>query len=142
MITKGVFIMDYELMMNGNVKIGERAPEFEADSTMGKISLNDRAGGPGPAVLLPFTPVQGDALQNFLRLSYLTGRTCPRQGLAATFPTNFPRPAPAGPGRPRAAGAAEGRIPVIFSRFTDFPRGRPGPFCEFRSFLFRFLPET
>ena len=36
--------MDYELMMNGNVKIGERAPEFEADSTMGKISLNDYKG--------------------------------------------------------------------------------------------------
>lgn len=26
--------MDYELMMNGNVKIGERAPDFEAVSTM------------------------------------------------------------------------------------------------------------
>ena len=33
--------MDYELMMNGNVKIGQRAPEFEANTTMGKISLND-----------------------------------------------------------------------------------------------------
>ena len=33
--------MDYELMMNGNVKIGQRAPEFEASTTMGKISLNN-----------------------------------------------------------------------------------------------------
>ena len=31
--------MDYELMMNGNVKIGDVAPEFEADSTMGPIKL-------------------------------------------------------------------------------------------------------
>ena len=25
--------MDYELMMNGNVKIGQRAPDFEAITT-------------------------------------------------------------------------------------------------------------
>lgn len=31
--------MDYEIMMNGNVKIGDVAPEFEADSTMGPIKL-------------------------------------------------------------------------------------------------------
>ena len=36
--------MDYELMMNGNVKIGQRAREFEANTTMGKISLNGYAG--------------------------------------------------------------------------------------------------
>ena len=36
--------MDYELMMNGNVKIGQRAPEFEANTTMGKVSLNNYAG--------------------------------------------------------------------------------------------------
>ena len=36
--------MDYEIMMNGNVKIGMYAPEFEADSTMGKISLNQYRG--------------------------------------------------------------------------------------------------
>ena len=36
--------MDYELMMNENVKIGQRAPEFEANTTMGKVSLNDYAG--------------------------------------------------------------------------------------------------
>lgn len=35
--------MDYELMMNGNVKIGQRAPEFEANTTMGKIALTDYA---------------------------------------------------------------------------------------------------
>lgn len=36
--------MDYEIMMNGNVKIGERAPDFEAITTMGNISLNDYLG--------------------------------------------------------------------------------------------------
>ena len=35
--------MNYELMMNGNVKIGQRAPDFEADTTMGRVSLNDYA---------------------------------------------------------------------------------------------------
>ncbi len=28
--------MDYELMMNGNVKIGQRAPDFDANTTMRK----------------------------------------------------------------------------------------------------------
>ncbi len=36
--------MDYEIMMNGIVKIGQFAPEFEAISTNGKISLNDYKG--------------------------------------------------------------------------------------------------
>lgn len=36
--------MDYEIMMNGIVKIGQRAPEFEAETTMGKITLNDYKG--------------------------------------------------------------------------------------------------
>ena len=36
--------MDYELMMNGNVKIGQIAPEFCATTTMGNISLNDYTG--------------------------------------------------------------------------------------------------
>ena len=36
--------MDYEIMMNGNVKIGERAPDFEAVTTMGNISLNNYSG--------------------------------------------------------------------------------------------------
>ena len=36
--------MDYEIMMNGVVKIGERAPEFEAETTMGNIKLSDYKG--------------------------------------------------------------------------------------------------
>ncbi len=36
--------MDYEIMMNGNIKIGQRAPDFEATSTMGNICLNDYKG--------------------------------------------------------------------------------------------------
>lgn len=36
--------MDYEVMMNGNVRIGMFAPEFEATSTYGPISLNDYKG--------------------------------------------------------------------------------------------------
>lgn len=36
--------MDYEVMMNGNVKIGDYAPEFEGVSTMGDIKLNDYKG--------------------------------------------------------------------------------------------------
>ena len=36
--------MDYELMMNGNVKIGQRAPDFEAITTYGKKCLNDYKG--------------------------------------------------------------------------------------------------
>ena len=36
--------MDYEVLMNGNVKIGMYAPEFETETTMGHISLNDYKG--------------------------------------------------------------------------------------------------
>ena len=36
--------MDYEIMMNGNVHIGQRAPDFEATTTMGNICLNDYKG--------------------------------------------------------------------------------------------------
>ena len=36
--------MDYELLMNSNVKIGMQAPKFEADTTFGKISLDDYKG--------------------------------------------------------------------------------------------------
>lgn len=36
--------MDYEIMMNGTVRIGQRAPEFEAQTTMGNINLNDYKG--------------------------------------------------------------------------------------------------
>ena len=39
-----LFFMDYEIMMNGNVKIGQFAPEFEAQTTMGNKSLNDYKG--------------------------------------------------------------------------------------------------
>lgn len=35
---------NYEIMMNGNVKIGEFAPDFEAVTTMGKIKLTDYKG--------------------------------------------------------------------------------------------------
>ena len=42
MIYREEFIfMDYELMMNGNVKIGQKAPEFEAVTTFGTIKLED-----------------------------------------------------------------------------------------------------
>lgn len=36
--------MDYELMMNGNVKIGQHAPDFTADTTYGTVSLDDYKG--------------------------------------------------------------------------------------------------
>lgn len=36
--------MDYELMMNGNVKIGQKAPDFEATTTFGEIKLEDYKG--------------------------------------------------------------------------------------------------
>ena len=36
--------MDYEVLMNGNVRIGQCAPEFTADSTMGEIKLEDYRG--------------------------------------------------------------------------------------------------
>ena len=56
--------MDYEIMMNGIVRIGQQAPEFEADTTMGRISLNDYRGKwvilfshPGD-----FTPVKSSSL--------------------------------------------------------------------------------
>ena len=58
--------MDYELMMNGNVKIGMQAPDFEAESTYGKISLNNYRGKwvilfshPGD-----FTPVKSASLDD------------------------------------------------------------------------------
>ena len=56
--------MDYELLMNGNVKIGQKAPEFEAITTFGNINLNDYKGKwvvlfshPGD-----FTPVRSSSL--------------------------------------------------------------------------------
>ena len=36
--------MDYELMMNGNIKIGQRAPDFEATTTCGKVRMEDYRG--------------------------------------------------------------------------------------------------
>lgn len=36
--------MDYELMMNGNVRIGQVAPDFSAMTTMGNIKLDDYKG--------------------------------------------------------------------------------------------------
>ena len=36
--------MDYEVLMNGNVKIGMRAPDFEAETTMGTIKLSNYRG--------------------------------------------------------------------------------------------------
>ena len=36
--------MDYEIMMNGNVKIGDYAPDFEAQTTIGNVSLQDYKG--------------------------------------------------------------------------------------------------
>lgn len=33
--------MDYEIMMNGNVKLGQIAPEIEAETTLGKIRLSE-----------------------------------------------------------------------------------------------------
>lgn len=56
--------MDYELMMNGNVKIGQKAPDFEATTTFGKMKLQDYEGKwlvlfshPGD-----FTPVKSASL--------------------------------------------------------------------------------
>lgn len=36
--------MDYELMMNGNVKIGQMAPDFEAETTYGRRTMQDYRG--------------------------------------------------------------------------------------------------
>lgn len=36
--------MDYEVMMSGNVKIGQMAPDFEAQTTTGTVKLNDYKG--------------------------------------------------------------------------------------------------
>ena len=41
---EGVFYMSYELLESGNVKIGEKAPDFNAISTFGNISLKDYEG--------------------------------------------------------------------------------------------------
>ena len=41
---KGRFFMDYELMMNSNIKIGQKAPDFTAVTTYGNRSLKDYKG--------------------------------------------------------------------------------------------------
>ena len=40
----GGLFMDYEIMMNGNVKLGQITPEFEAETTMGHIKSEDYKG--------------------------------------------------------------------------------------------------
>ena len=61
--------MDYEIMMNGNVKIGTYAPDFEANTTMGQITLNQYKGKwvvlfshPGD-----FTPVRSESLDEYTK---------------------------------------------------------------------------
>ena len=56
--------MDYELMMNGTVKIGQPAPDFTAETTYGPVCLDDYKGKwlvlfshPGD-----FTPVKSPSL--------------------------------------------------------------------------------
>lgn len=34
-------VMDYELMMNRTVRIGQNAPDFDATTTMGPILIKD-----------------------------------------------------------------------------------------------------
>ena len=36
--------MDYELMMNGTLKIGQKAPSFQVTTTYGPKTLNDYQG--------------------------------------------------------------------------------------------------
>ena len=40
----GGLFMDYEIMMNNNVKLGQLAPDFEAETTMGNVKLSDYKG--------------------------------------------------------------------------------------------------
>lgn len=65
--------MDYEIMMNGTIKIGTYAPEFEAITTMGNIKLSDYKGKwivlfshPGD-----FTPVCTTEIIAFARSKYI-----------------------------------------------------------------------
>lgn len=36
--------MEYELMRNGNIKLGQKAPNFQAETTFGKVCLEDYRG--------------------------------------------------------------------------------------------------
>ena len=92
-------------------------------------------GETGPAVLLPLTPVQGGPLQIFLRLSYLTGRTRPRQGLAATFPTKFPLLSRPGSGQERGGTASEAGFPSFSPVSRIFLGQAPGAFVNFARFF-------
>lgn len=67
--------MDYELMMNGNVKIGQKAPSFRAITTLGEISLEDYKGKwlvlfshPGD-----FTPIKSYNLGKYRKTRYCFG---------------------------------------------------------------------
>ena len=64
--------MDYELMMNGNLKIGQKAPNFNATTTYGAKCLNDYKGKwlvffshPGD-----FTPVKSYNLGKYKKAWY------------------------------------------------------------------------
>ena len=65
------FFMDYELMMNGNVKIGQKAPNFEAVTTFGNIKLEDYNGK--WLVLFSDPCHQMYRIKRFLSLSLLVG---------------------------------------------------------------------
>lgn len=77
--------MDYELMMNGNVKIGQKAPEFNAITTFGEIKLEDYKGKwlvlfshPGD-----FTPVCTTEMIAFTRAhTYFKQTNCELLGLS------------------------------------------------------------
>lgn len=97
--------MDYEIMMNGNVKIGTYAPDFEAETTMGSIALNQYKGKwvilfshPGD-----FTPVCTTEIIAFARANPYFERlnTCllglsvdsnPSHEVSQNLPTNTKRP--------------------------------------------------
>lgn len=63
--------MDYEIMMNGHMRIGMKAPNFTAQTTMGEINLSDYEGSwlvffshPGD-----FTPVCTTEMITFSRMN-------------------------------------------------------------------------
>ena len=77
--------MDYEVMMNGNVKIGMFAPEFDAMSTMGNVSLNDYKGKWLVFFSHPsdFTPVCTTEIIAFARANtYFKEKNCCLLGLS------------------------------------------------------------
>lgn len=77
--------MDYEVMMNGNVRIGQMAPDFNATTTFGDIKLSDYRGKwlvlfshPGD-----FTPVKSASLGEYVtmldiadEIAYIVGIFC------------------------------------------------------------------